>query len=276
MKIDSHQHFWKYDPQKHSWIGDHMSVLRRDFLPDELKDLIKNEGMNGTIAVQADQSEQENEFLLKLAEDHDFIKGIVGWVDLKSDELRSRLQYYKSFPKIKGFRHVVQDEPSGFLLDPKFVEGVRTLHDFGYSYDILIFHHQLAETVQFVQLLPEMKLVIDHCAKPDIINQEFDQWFYHMSQLAAYKHINVKLSGLVTEAKWDSWQPFDIEHYISAIVELFGPDRVMIGTDWPVCTLAASYAKVIDLVKNVCQDFPISAIEKIMGRNAADFYNITE
>jgi len=274
MRIDAHQHFWQYDPQKHSWIEDHMAILRKDYLPADLWPLLQANDLDGTVAVQADQSAQETTFLLDLAAQNDFIKGVVGWIDLRADDLDSSLKQYEGYSVLKGFRHVVQDEPKGFMLDPKFIAGVSKLAGYDYSYDILIFHYQLEEAVAFVDQLPEMRLVIDHCAKPDILNLEFDNWYKHLAQLAQHKHVWIKVSGLVTEADWNSWTPEQIKPYINAVIELFGVDRVMFGSDWPVCTLAGAYDQIVSLVREGLGYLSTEDLQKLFGKNATAFYHL--
>lgn len=251
-----------------------MSVLRRDYLPEELLPLLQSQELDGTVAVQADQSEAENQFLLELAAQYDFIKGVVGWIDLRSPDLTSLISKYAAQPKMKGFRHVVQGEPAGFMLNPAFIDGVKMLGQSGYTYDILIFHYQLAEALQFVEQLPKMRLVIDHCAKPDIKSASFDQWCQDLKEISKYEHVYLKLSGLVTEADWVSWNEAEIIPYIKEAISYFGVDRVMIGSDWPVCTLAGSYDRVINLVRAATQDLSETDLNMIFGLNAIQFYQL--
>ncbi|MEO9475779.1 MAG: amidohydrolase family protein [Cyclobacteriaceae bacterium] len=274
MRVDSHQHFWNYDPEKHSWISDNMQVLRSDFLPEDLLPSLQKNELDGCVAVQADQSEEETKFLLKLASENPFIKGVVGWIDLKSDNLSEQLEAYKGDEKLKGFRHIVQDEPDGFMTDSKFVRGVKTLADFGYTYDILIFHNQLPEALDFVCQLPEMKLVVDHCAKPDIKNGEFESWKSNIEKLAAHDHLYIKISGLVTEANWNDWKAEDFKKYIDAVVNAFGEDRIMFGSDWPVCQLAATYDQVMGLASKTTECLTPAQLDLFFGKNASRFYNL--
>ena len=274
MRVDSHQHFWNYDANKHSWISDDMQVLRSDFLPQNIFPHLQQNGLDGCVAVQADQSDEETKFLLNLASEHPFIKGVVGWVDLKSDNLAEQLETYKGEKKLKGFRHIVQDEPDGFMTEPAFIKGVKTLVDFGYTYDILIFHNQLPEALQFVDKLPKMRLVIDHCAKPDIKNGEFDQWKSNIEELAVHDHVFIKISGLVTEANWKEWKVEHFKKYIDVVVNAFGEDRIMFGSDWPVCRLAATYDQVVELASKATDHLTSTQLDLFFGKNASRFYNL--
>lgn len=274
MIIDAHQHFWKFDPVRDNWITDEMKVLRRDFLPEDLKTVLQAHGVSGCVAVQASQSEAETHFLLKLAAQHDFIKGVVGWVDLRSAPLESLLEPYQDMVLLKGFRHIIQAEPKGFMLDPKFIKGVSKLADFGYTYDILIFENQLPEALKMIRMLPEMPLVIDHIAKPNIKINSFSDWFNTLRHIAEIEHVYVKLSGLVTEASWQDWKAEDFLPYLEATLELFGPQRLLFGSDWPVCLLASSYKDVFDLVHQFTASLNKGEQQNIMGQNAIRFYKL--
>jgi L-fuconolactonase len=274
MTIDAHQHFWKYNPVRDSWITEDMQVIRRDFLPEDLKPLLDSQGIAGCVAVQADQSEDETHFLLALAEKHDFIKGVVGWVDLRSETLRDRLTYFSQFPKLKGFRHVVQGEPEGFLSDPKFIRGVQLLGAFNVTYDLLIYHHQLKEALAFLPQVQDVKIVIDHIAKPSIKTHEKTQWELNMAAAASFKNVSCKISGMVTEADWKNWKPADFTPYLEEVLEAFGPERLMVGSDWPVCLLAASYRQQHSIVESFTNDFSEHEKNLVMGENARRFYNL--
>lgn len=274
MTIDAHQHFWNYSPQTHEWINEEMQVIRRDFLPNDLAPVLRANGIDGCVAVQADQTDSESDFLLNLAAEHDFIKGVVGWTDLKSPELDQKLEAYKQNPLLKGFRHIVQGEPDGFMTDPAFIAGVSRLRDFDLSYDILVFSRQLPEVCQLMRQLPEMRLVIDHFAKPDIKGGEFDLWKKHMTELSAYPHLHVKLSGLVTEADWKHWNLRDFQPYIETVLELFGPKRILFGSDWPVCLVAASYEQVLEIVNKYIEKLSMQEQAAIKGLNAIRFYGL--
>lgn len=274
-RIDSHQHFWNYHPAKHVWMNDDMALLKKDFYPHDLEPLLKNCNLNGCVAVQANQAEEENEFLLKLADESSIIKGIVGWVDLQAEKIAERLSYYKNFEKIKGFRHVIHDEPDiDFMLRPAFIRGINAMLPFNYTYDILIFYHHLVNTAKFVQQFPDQTFVIDHIAKPDIKNKQFQEWKKQLAAVAAFPNVNCKISGMVTEANWKSWKPDDFIIYMDAVVELFGTERVMFGSDWPVCTLAATYEEVYNITNDYFSSFTKNEQDNFFGLNAKRFYHL--
>ncbi len=274
MRIDSHQHFWKYDPQRDSWITDGMKVLKNDFLPSELKLLLEENSFNGCVAVQADQSEDETEFLLELANQNLFIKGVVGWVDFRKKNIGERLSYFSTHKKLKGFRHIVQGEPDGFLLNNQFQLGIAHLAEFNFTYDIVISSNQLTEAFTFVQKFPNQKFVIDHLAKPSIKENRFDFWKQSIAPFSVLENVYCKLSGLVTEANWTNWNEIDFKPYLDEIINVFGINRIMYGSDWPVCLLAASYQKQLSVIENYFQSFSDYEKEKIFGKNAIQFYNL--
>lgn len=274
-RIDSHQHFWIYDPKVHSWMNGDMKIIKRDFLPRELSPLLDAEQMDGCVAVQASQSESENTFLISLAEQHDFIKGIVGWVDLRSKNLAERLEYYTMYPKIKGFRHIIQDEPDiDFMLRPTFLNGISKLQEFGFTYDILIFPEHLPNAYTFAKSFPNQLFVIDHLAKPNIKRRETESWRKGLEKIASLENVHCKISGMVTEADWNSWEKREFEPYIETALETFGIDRLMYGSDWPVCTLAATYGDAFWIVEDYFSGFSKSEQEKLFGMNASTFYNL--
>jgi L-fuconolactonase len=273
--IDAHQHFWHYDPNKHVWMSAAMGVLKKDYLPTDLAPLLKNCSLTGCVAVQANQAEEENTFLLGLAEKHDFIKGIVGWVDLQSPEVEEQLAYYQQFDKIKGFRHVIHDEADvDFMMRPAFLRGISLLRKYNHTYDILIFPKHLPNTLKLIAAYPEQPFVIDHIAKPIIKKGTIKTWHKAMKAIAAHKNVYCKISGMVTEADWHKHTPADFTPYLDSIVELFGTDRIMYGSDWPVCTLAASYEDMFSIVKNYFSTFSASEQAQFWGDNAANFYNL--
>jgi L-fuconolactonase len=274
MVIDSHQHFWKYDPVRHAWINDEMKVIQKDFLPGQLHPLLQHNGIDGCVTVQVDQTEEETHFMLSLAEKNPFIKGVVGWVDLRADDLENRLESFTQFPRLKGFRHIVQGEPDGFLSDRKFVEGVKKLERYNFTYDLLIYHHQLTEALAFIQHVPNVKVVIDHIAKPSIRTGEKTHWELNMAAMATFKNVYCKVSGMVTEANWRNWKPTDFTPYLDEIFETFGPARVMYGSDWPVCLVAASYEQQFGIVQQYITQLSSSEKQQVMGRNAETFYNL--
>ena len=274
IRIDSHQHFWKYNPTRDAWITDQMKVIQRDFLPHDLAPILKENILDGCVTVQADQSETETQFLLELAAKNDFVKGVVGWVDLRSDELHKRLEFYSDFKKLKGFRHIVQAEPVGFMRGAEFSKGIGALRQYNFTYDILIYPHQIQDAIWLVSHHPDQKFVVDHLAKPNIREKEFNSWSAQMKELASHTNVYCKLSGMVTEANWDKWTNEDFKPYLDFIINHFGTNRIMYGSDWPVCLLAAYYHKQLNILEEFLLTFSSSEIDKIMGENAIRFYNL--
>jgi L-fuconolactonase len=274
--IDAHQHFWKYDAARDSWITDEMSVIKKDFLPHDLQPLLQQNGLEGCVLVQSEQSEEHNAFLLEQAQGNDFIKGIVGWVDLRAGDVKERLAYYKQFSNIKGFRHVLQGEADrALMLKPEFMRGIAALQPFNFTYDILIYADQLKYIPQFVAAFPHQKFVIDHIAKPNIKAQQIDEWTIDMMAVAVHENVFCKISGMVTEADWKNWKKEDFGPYIDVVCEAFGPDRIMFGSDWPVCLVAASYAETINIVSEYFSSFTAEEQNQFFRTNAVNFYNLT-
>lgn len=275
MVIDSHQHFWVYEPEKHAWIDDEMKVIRKNFLPEDLKKLYHENGIDGCVAVQADQTLSETDFLLDLAEKNDFIKGIVGWVDLRASNIESVLEKYSRFPKLKGFRHVVQGEPDhNFVLRPDFLNGIAALEKYNFTYDILIFPHQLGAALELVKRFPKQKFVIDHIAKPYIKDRFYDGWATLMKEISEYPNVYCKLSGMTTEADYNNWTPQQIEPYMQLVLDSFGAKRILFGSDWPVCLVAGNYTKTKELVTHFIAKLSMEDQAAIMGDNAMQFYNL--
>ena len=275
MKLDAHQHFWQYHPVKDAWITDNMKILQRDFMPGDLQPLLQQQGFQGCIAVQADQSEQETFFLLELADNCSFIKGVVGWVDLCAANIGDRLEYFSTFPLLKGFRHIVQAEPQDdFLLRKDFCRGISLLQQFDFTFDILIKPHHLQYANEFVRRFPDQPFVVDHLAKPFIREGIFDDWQKQMQLMAQSQNVSCKLSGLVTEADWQSWKTYDFKIYIETVLESFGPHRILFGSDWPVCVLAAKYGQVCELIEQHTAQLTSTEKEKLWGLNAQRFYHL--
>lgn len=274
-KIDSHQHFWKYDANQHSWITPQMKAIRHDFLPKDLKNILDNNDIEGTVAVQADSTEDETNFLIELANEYSFIKGVVGWVDLKAENVAQRLEYYSNFKKLVGFRHVVQDEPNpDFMLEQSFLNSISLLEHFNYTYDILIYEKQLPAANLFVKKFPNQKFVLDHIAKPKISINQLKPWEYQIKEIAKNENCFCKLSGLVTENDWNLWSEADFKPYLDVVFEAFGTKRLMFGSDWPVCMLAASYSQVIEIVDNYINELSNTEQNRILYQNVTDFYRI--
>ena len=275
MRIDSHQHFWNYDTEKNNWIDDSMAVLKHDFLPQHLQPLLQQQLINGCVTVQCETSTDEIHSMLQHANQNDFIKGVVGWLDFTAANVEEQLEYFSQFNLLKGFRHVVQAEPDErFLLRKDFCEGIAQLERYNFTYDILIFPHQLPAAVEFVKLFPNQKFVLDHIAKPNIAKQEIDEWRNNIRALAKSENVWCKLSGMVTEANWHNWKQQDYMPYMEVIFEAFGTSRVMFGSDWPVCKLAASYEQVYHIADEYVSQFSATEQEDFWGNNATTFYNL--
>jgi len=274
-KIDAHQHFWHYTPKEYGWISEEMSVIRRDFLPTDLKPELEKAGFDGCVAVQAASTEKETEFLLGLADKYPFIKGVVGWIDLQATNTKERLAFYASNPRFVGVRHIVQAEPDGqFLLRKSFMDGVRQLKTFDLTYDILIYPKHLASSELFVKQFPNQKFVVDHLAKPLIKDQMIEPWASQLKKLASHENVFCKLSGMVTEANRKEWKASDFTPYLDVALEAFGSKRLMIGSDWPVCKVAGEYSEVMQLVKNYISDLSPTEQEQILGKTAQQFYGL--
>ena len=275
MIIDAHQHFWKYEPAKHSWIDDNMAVIRKDFMPANLKKVYLENNIDGCVAVQADQTTLENDFLLDLASKNSFVKGIVGWADFRADTIDEVLENYSKLKKIKGFRHVVQGEPDhNFLLRPDFLNGISKLEKYNFTYDILVFPHQLGAVLEFVKKFPNINFIIDHIAKPYINDGFYDGWANLMLAIGKQQNVYCKLSGMVTEADYNTWTPEIIVPYMQLVLKAFGADRLLFGSDWPVCLVAGNYKKVKELVTDFISQLSKEDQEKILGLNAVKFYNL--
>lgn len=272
--IDSHQHFWNYDPVRDGWITDEMNVLKNDFLPAHLSPILNENKIDGCITVQADQSETETEFLLKLANQNSFVKGVVGWIDLSASNINERLEYFSQFKTLKGLRHIMQVERPGFMSQGKFLFGLSQLQEHNFTYDILIYHYQLKEAVDLVKKNPYQKFVVDHLAKPDIKQNDFESWSKGISQLASFENVNCKLSGFTTEANWNKWSPQDFTRYFDFALKCFGANRLMYGSDWPVCLLASTYKSQLNLIEEFISKLSTTEKQQIMGGNAIDFYNL--
>jgi L-fuconolactonase len=270
--IDTHQHFWKYNPAEYAWIDDSMAALRRDFLPPDAQREMTAAHVQASVAVQVRQTPEETRWLLELSERHPFIAGVVGWVDLEASGVDAELERLSRRPRLVGVRHIVQGEPDGFLERPAFLRGVARLERYGLTYDILVYARQLPAAVTFARAFPRQRFVLDHLGKPDIRASEYREWRRHFDMLAALPNVCCKLSGLVTEADWDAWTPAVLRPYLDAALESFGPSRLMIGSDWPVCLVAASYARVVDLVRDALGEYSVDEQKQILGGTARNFW----
>ena len=271
--IDAHQHFWRYDAGEYQWIDASMTAIRRDFLPHDAKRDMDAAGIEGSVAVQARQTLDETRWLLDLARDSPFIRGVVGWIDLQQD-VDAQLAGFANDRALAGVRHIVQGEPDGFLQRPPFLAGIARLEPAGLAYDILVFARQLPEAVAFARRFPRQRFVLDHLGKPDVRGAALQAWRGQLAELAAIPNVCCKLSGLVTEADWRRWTPGQLRPYLDAALDSFGPDRSMIGSDWPVCLVAATYADVLALVRDAIGEYSDADRQRMVAGTAQDFYGV--
>jgi L-fuconolactonase len=273
LKIDTHQHFWKYNPVRDAWITNDMTVLKKDYMPADLMPLLQQNNIEACIVVQSAQSKAENIFQLANAATHDFIKGVVGWVDLQSSQLTEELEYYSTFNKLKGFREILQGN-NELMQSSAFRTGMGLLSKYDFTYDILIYAHQLKLATALVKDFPNQRFVLDHIAKPRIKEADISQWKKEIQQLAACDNVSCKISGMVTEADWRNWKIQDIIPYMDVVVEAFGSKRIMFGSDWPVCLTAASYTDAVNIARAYFSSFSKNEQELFWGRNALSFYQL--
>lgn len=277
MRLDAHQHFWQYNEQDYSWMSEQHKGIKADFMPENLKPLLQYSGFDGSVVVQARQTLQETEWLLSLAGQYPEIKGVVGWVDLCSPDIGEQLKRYAANPLLKGVRHVVHDEPDdAFVLRPDFMNGIAALEQYGLTYDLLLFPKHLPYAAQLVKSFPNQMFVLDHLAKPDIANKTYSPWNDHLAELATYPNVYCKLSGMVTEAVWGKWDEQDFVPYLDTVFGCFGTERVMIGSDWPVCTLSGTYERTMGIVMNYIEGLSVEEKSLVLGGNCARFYRIGE
>lgn len=275
MKIDAHHHFWRYSPDQYAWISTDMSVLRRDFLPDDLRQAMHAEGIDGVVTVEARQSVEETRWLLELAQEHECIKGVVGWLPLAADNIQAELDRWSKHSKLKALRHVLHDEPDdAYMLGAEFNHGIQLLQKFNLAYDILIFEKHLSQTIRFVDQHPNQIFVLDHIAKPRIKDRVIEPWNRLIAELAKRPNVFCKLSGVVTEADHRSWSSADIQPYLDTVLNAFGPSRLMFGSDWPVCLLAVSYARWVRTIHEFIAPLSATEREQILGSTAAKAYRL--
>jgi L-fuconolactonase len=276
MNLDSHQHFWRYTSADYGWIGPGMEVLKRDRMPNDLHPHLASLGLDGTVAVQARQSLEETQWLLDLADQHPFVKGVVGWVDLRSPDVHEHLEQFSAHPRFCGVRHVLQDEPNDqFMLGTAFLRGIAALAKFDLRYDVLIFPRHLPTACELVKRFPDQPFVLDHMAKPMIKAGLIAPWDTDLRKLASYTNVSCKVSGLVTEADWQGWRPSDLTPYLDVVFELFGADRLMFGSDWPVCTVAGTYSDIAAVLADYVQALSESERASVWGQTAQRFYGLT-
>lgn len=275
LKIDAHQHFWQYNPVRDAWINNDMAILQEDFLPEHLQPILEHYDFQGTVVVQSDQSPEENRFQLENAERHPFIKAVVGWVDMQAPDLEAQLRAYQQYPKLKGFRSMLQSDPDrSLMLRPDFQAGIAKLQSYGYTFDLLVLPDQLKYAEALVAAFPGQRFVLNHIGKPNIKLRQFEDWVADIKALAAHKHVYCKVSGMVTEADLTRWKFEDFKPYIDTIFECFGIERVMYGSDWPVCRLAATFGEVMEILENYTAGFSEAERELFWAKNAIRFYNI--
>jgi L-fuconolactonase len=275
VRIDSHQHFWRYTPAEYAWIDDSLAALRRDFLPSDLRREMDVAAVDACVAVQARQTLEETRWLLELAGTHPFVAGVIGWIDLQADDAAGQLELFVDHPKLLGLRHIVQGEPDDrFMLRPAFCRGISLLEDRDLTYDILIYPKHLPVAAEFVSRFPRQRFVLDHLAKPQIRSREIRDWEKGIRALAAFPNVFCKLSGLVTEADWTRWTPEDIRPYLDVAFDGFGARRLLAGSDWPVCTVAADYRRTIALVDDYMNERPAAERDAVMGDNAARLWRL--
>ncbi len=274
MKLDAHQHFWRYSAEGYPWIPVG-SALQNDWLPVDLAALQRPLGFDGSIAVQARQTVEESRWLLELADANPRVRGVVGWVDIRNEGVDEILGELAEHPRFVGVRHVVQDEPDDhFLIRAEFIRGLRKLAAHGLTYDLLIYPHQLPAAIELVRMLPDQRFVLDHLAKPRIKEGEVSPWDHQIRELAKAPNVWCKLSGVVTEANWLDWKRSDFTPYFEVAMEAFGPKRLMFGSDWPVCQLAGNYQSVHDLAADAFVGLSTDELAAVWGGNCAAFYGL--
>jgi L-fuconolactonase len=275
MIIDAHHHLWQFNEKDYGWMDDSMGVLKRDYLPDHLEKEIKKTGVAGTVVVQARQSLEETEWLLELSKRHPFIKGVVGWVDLRSPDLEMQLDHFTKHSKLVGVRHVIHDEADDdFMLRPSFLSGIEKLGDYNLTYDLLLFPKHLTRAIELVSMFPDQHFVLDHLSKPFIQAGMMQPWKEDMQSLAAMPNVWCKISGMVTEADIGEWKYEDFVPYMEVVCEAFGNDRVMLGSDWPVCTLAGEYSQVMGIPFRFFEKLDSEILEMIVCKNAVNCYQL--
>ncbi|WP_319590063.1 amidohydrolase family protein [uncultured Draconibacterium sp.] len=275
MIIDTHHHYWNYNPVEFDWIDDEMAKIRQSFLPDNLKETLENTEVEGVVTVQARQCLEETDWLLKLAAENDFMRGVVGWLPLAYENIEELLEKYSCNDKLKAVRHVVQGEPDPkFILGKNFNRGISQLKKYGLIYDILILEHQLPNTIRFVDQHPDQQFVLDHIAKPRIKANEMEPWTKNIKELAKRKNVSCKISGMVTEADFNNWTEEQLKPYFEVVFNAFGPNRLMYGSDWPVCLVATEYANWLSLVKRQLAQFSENEQNMIFYKNAVEVYQL--
>jgi len=274
MRIDAHQHFWRFTPEEYGWIDGRMAALQRDFLPSDLAPLMRSQRVDATIAVQARQTLDETDWLVQLAGEHEWIAGIVGWAPIVAPDFAAHLDRLQDIPRVKGLRHVVQDEPSGFLARSDFNRGISLLGQTPLVYELLIYSHQLDEATGFVDRHPNQLFVLDHIAKPKMRQDDVASWRAGIAKLARRQQVVCKISGMVTEADWSGWTPDQLQPYLETVLKVFGPGRLMVGSDWPVMTVSCTYARWWQLIADWLNLLTASERKQIEGGVAGRVYRL--
>src|SRR5262245_28572931 len=272
--IDAHQHFWRYSPAEYDWIDESMGAIRRDFLPEDAKREMAAAGFGASVVVQVRQTLEETRWLLELADAHPFVAGVVGWIDLQSQAVEDEIDLVAAHPALVGIRHIVQAEPDGFLARPAFQRGIAALTSRDLPYDVLVYARQLAAAEALISQHPNQRFLLDHLGKPDIRSGHYDAWRRDFDRLATRPNVWCKLSGLVTEADWRRWTPGQLRPYLDRALEAFGPARLMVGSDWPVCTLAASYGETMALVRDALSEYAAGEQAQVLSGTARAFWNL--
>lgn len=274
-RIDAHHHLWRYSADEYGWIDETMIALQRDFLPSDLTTEMRAADVDGAIAVQARQTLEETRWLLEMAEQNDVISGVVGWAPIASERFAASLEEFRDRSKLKGLRHVVQAEPDDYyLLREDFNRGISGLHETGLVYEVLIYERHLPQAIEFVDRHPNQAFVLDHIAKPRIRDGVLEPWAARMRELAKRENVSCKVSGLVTEADWKEWTLEGIRPYLDVVVEEFGPQRMMVGSDWPVCLVASGYARWFGVLEEYFAGFSMQDREAVFGGNAVRVYGL--
>jgi len=274
MKIDSHQHFWNYHPDRQEWISTEMGRLKRDFLPEDLYPVMQAFQIYGCIAVQAEEHLRETEFLLELSDSHPWILGVVGWVEVAQDNLDEQLDSWSQVSKLLGFREILQSKESEYFLRKEFVNGIQKLGSRGYTYDILTYPQQLPAALSLVDKCPNQRFVIDHLSKPGIKTGDWKAWKKRLQPFGERELVYAKVSGLITEADWKNWSTQELYPFLEIALEIFGPKRLLFGSDWPVCLLAGEYMQVFEVIESFTNQLSAEEKEAILGGTAQEFYSI--
>lgn len=275
MEVDAHQHFWQYNDRDYVWMDDRMATLKADHTPEDLYPLLQEAGIDGTVAVQARQMVAETDFLLDLSQRYDWILGVVGWFDFSSDDLEAQVEEQSVDPKLKGARELIHDMPDPeYAVSPQHLKAVALLGRYGLTYDLLLRPEHIEPATRLVDVYPKQPFVIDHIAKPNIARSELSPWRERIREIGRRSNVYCKLSGMVTEAEWGGWKAEDFEPYIEICLETFGPERLMIGSDWPVCTLSGEYSSVMAIVQAYAERLTESERSAILGETCTRFYGL--